>query len=608
MDANVSRQQPNINPLEIHSTIVQIFDGYQNEEDFYHSLLEFVATLTNPRGVFLLELRNKQVKIMAQQLVEKENAHWQLVRKAIVKSVEKYSGKEAHVGNLSLRGRQWYFAIAPISTTKKFLCLVVELEDEEQLTPFILILQLIAGYIPFAHIGELAQKKEIVAERVAVAMELVNHAIREGDLYKSSQNVVEKLQKYLRCQYVAMGLIKNWGSRLIAISDSKKFDRRSNFVKKIEAAMQEAVREKRTILYPLPKDSHTLQVDVAHKELKIQTACDYIITVPMFNDKEQVFAVWMFLWEDLAPQQHDMNLIETITPHVADVMFLLRNTRGNLMMRSAKKCVAVMQRLKTWVIIAAVCATLWGTQLPWNHYVRAKSQVVPLKRHSVAAPFAGILQSAFCKPGDFVKRNQLLAKLDDRELRLEYIALQQSLAATDKKLSLLFAQEQMADYHIAKVEKKKNEQRLQLLEYRLGHLEIRAPHSGILLQGDLQDFIGTPVSLGEVLFEVASISDLVIEMSVDERDVGYVRLDCPAELRVDAYPDKVWNSTVRYIAPSSEIKDGENIFVCEMNMGNKHEKLLPGMRGEVKILVGEEPLWWLWLHRPIAWFKTKVWW
>merc|ERR1711976_654451 len=103
-----------------------------------------------------------------------------------------------------------------------------------------------------------------------------------------------------------------------------------------------AVREKRTIFYPLPKDSHTLQVDVAHKELKIQTACDYIITVPMFNDKEQVFAVWMFLWEDLAPQQHDMNLIETITPHVADVMFLLRNTRGNFIMRTAQKCVAVL--------------------------------------------------------------------------------------------------------------------------------------------------------------------------------------------------------------------------------------------------------------------------
>ena len=166
----------------------------------------------------------------------------------------------------------------------------------------------------------------------------------------------------------------------------------------------------------------------------------------------------------------------------------------------------------------------------------------------------------------------------------------------------------MADYHIAKVEKEKILQRKKLLEYRLQNLEIRSPNAGVLLQGDLREFVGTPISVGQVLFEVAEVNHLVAEMFVSERDVSYLQMNTDIELRVDAYPEKTWHSFLNYIAPISEIKNNENVFVCEAAIGNSNKKLLPGMSGEVRISAGKKPIWWLWLHRPISWFKTKMWW
>ncbi|WP_372368054.1 efflux RND transporter periplasmic adaptor subunit [Candidatus Uabimicrobium sp. HlEnr_7] len=610
MSNEIAHQQSlSVNPLEIQSTVLQIFENYHQQEDFYRTLLDFISVLTNARGALLCEIINKEVNLSIKKLLEPENKHWQLVCTAIKKSV-KNSKKNRNVviGNLSLASRKWRFILAPIMGTNKFLCLVVEIEKEEQLTPFILILQLIATYVPFMQIGKDAQKKEKIADRVGVAIELIHGAICEGELYKSAQNIVEKIQRHLKCQRIAMGFVKTFKTKLVVMSDGETFDKRSSLVKKIEAAMEEAVREKKTIFYPLPDEDRTLQLDVAHKDLKIQANSDHIITVPMFNHKEQAIAVWIFMWEDTAPQQEDMNLIEAVTPHVAEVMSLLKKTRANILVRGARYCGTFVRKLRTWVFVATFVAVLWLVQLPWAHHIRAKCQVVPTTRYTISAPFAGILRTSHCKPGDLIQKNQLLATLDDRELQIEYIATEQSLAAITKKMSLLFAEEKMADYHITRVEKKKIIQRLKLLKYRLQHLEIRSPNSGVLLQGDLDKFIGTPVSVGEVLFEVAPVDKLLVESYVDEKDVSFLELESSVELRVDAYPEKSWESSLKYMSPISEVKDGNNVFVCEMALANDQKQLLPGMSGEVRILAGKQPIWWLWLHRPLSWIKTKMWW
>ena len=460
------------------------------------------------------------------------------------------------------------------------------------------------------NLGEAAREEKLVCNQVSVAMELIHHAVCSGDLLVASRLIVEKIQKHLCCQRVILGLKRKWRCQVIAMSDMEEFDKRSTLVKSVESAMQECLREQKMIYYPLPQENaRTLQVDISHQNLKLNTDAHSIISVPMFNHQQKQVAVWTFIWEEEnPPRKEDVFLIDAITPHVGEVISLFRNIRPNVIARTGRKVVKWGMKIRHLMYLCVLAGIIACLFLPWDHYVTAECQVLPVERYTIAAPFNGVLQSTHCRPGDVLQKGQLLARLDDRELRIELAAAKQTLAGHKRKMTLLFAEEKIADYLVEKMEASKVREKIKLLQYRLAHLEIRSPQVGVVLQGDLERAIGIPVKIGQVLFEVAPTEKLLAEVYIDERDISYVKVGLPTELQVNSYPGKHWQSKVVNISPISQTRNNVNVFTSEVLFDNKQRELLPGMNGELRILIGQKPIWWLWLHRPIAWFREKMWW
>ena len=69
--------------------------------------------------------------------------------------------------------------------------------------------------------------------------------------------------------------------------------------------------------------------------------------------------------------------------------------------------------------------------------------------------------------------------------------------------------------------------------------------------------IGEVVATGAPLLEVVDLDRLYLQVYVPELQIGKVRLDLPARIHTDAFPDEPFEATVRYIASKAEFTPKE---------------------------------------------------
>ena len=92
------------------------------------------------------------------------------------------------------------------------------------------------------------------------------------------------------------------------------------------------------------------------------------------------------------------------------------------------------------------------------------------------------------------------------------------------------------------------------------------------------------------LFEIAAdLGVMQVEASVDEADIGQVRVGQPVSFTVDAYPDQAFRASVRQIRTSAtEAQNVVSYFVI-LQVANPDGRLLPGMTANVEIVTGARP-------------------
>ena len=60
--------------------------------------------------------------------------------------------------------------------------------------------------------------------------------------------------------------------------------------------------------------------------------------------------------------------------------------------------------------------------------------------------------------------------------------------------------------------------------------------------------------------------------------------------------------------PSAEVRDGQNVFLAEVQITNANSLLRPGMKGQAVIRGDYYPLAWNWLHYPYEKLRRLVRW
>ncbi len=128
----------------------------------------------------------------------------------------------------------------------------------------------------------------------------------------------------------------------------------------------------------------------------------------------------------------------------------------------------------------------------------------------------------------------------------------------------------------------------------LAYATIRAPIRATVLSRDVE--VGSPVSsilnLGAnatLVMTLGDIQQVFVRGKVDEADIGRVRLDQPARIRVETFKDRVFGGRVTQISPLGVEKDNVTSFEVKVSIDNPGQELKANMTANAEIVLEEHP-------------------
>jgi len=228
-------------------------------------------------------------------------------------------------------------------------------------------------------------------------------------------------------------------------------------------------------------------------------------------------------------------------------------------------------------------------------------------RRTIACPRAGVLAELFVRPGDRVREGQLLAAIDASDDFLQRAELNAEIESLTALIDQAVANREAGEVRVNEAKKRSLEAQLAIVDASIAQAQIRAPHDGLILDGDLRERLGSRLELGVPLFELARYDRASIELRIPERFVLAARGGVQAEFAPAAEPDRTYPLGDLRIAPSSAIVDERNVFLGEADVQIDLGMLPPGMEGTAHIDAGPRSSWWVLTHRVTNWMHLNFW-
>ena len=159
--------------------------------------------------------------------------------------------------------------------------------------------------------------------------------------------------------------------------------------------------------------------------------------------------------------------------------------------------------------------------------------------------------------------------------------------AAQSQLSVTTARVSQAEATVAQ-----SEATVARAQEELNNATIRSPIKGMVLSRDVE--IGSPVSsilnLGAgatLVMVLGDIREVFVRGKVDEADIGLVKLQQPARIRVETFKERMFAGKVTQISPLGVEKDNVVSFEVKVSIDNASGELRANMSANAEIVLDE---------------------
>ncbi len=283
--------------------------------------------------------------------------------------------------------------------------------------------------------------------------------------------------------------------------------------------------------------------------------------------------------------------------------------------------------------------------------VVATGKIEPIAKVEIKSKANGIIKELKVEVGDFVKTDQILAELDKENLSARVREANAALIGADANLKAAQAQldknrieaegpdvpfarrnyeraeklikegvlpqqsyddsrsafelavnrQNVARSQFSVSEAKISQARAEVAQAQatvdraneeLSNATIRSPINGMVLSRDLE--IGSPVSsilnmgsAATLVMVLGDISQVYVRGKVDEADIGVVKTNQPARIKVETFKNREFEGTVTQISPLGVDKDNVVTFEVKVSIKNSGGELKANMTANAEILLEE---------------------
>lgn len=206
----------------------------------------------------------------------------------------------------------------------------------------------------------------------------------------------------------------------------------------------------------------------------------------------------------------------------------------------------------------------------------------PIRENKIAAEAAGKVIYVGVQEGDVVRAGQVLARLDNENIRLQIEAAEvqlEGLVADVNRYTRLAQSEAVPGVNLEKalIQKRALEVQIKTLRDQLSRTNLSAPFGGVITHRFFD--LGSVLSPGAPLAQITDISGLKLTVSIPEKEMLLFHLGQTVAMKVDAYPGVDFSGKVRMIGVQA---DASHNFPVEIMVQNspKHP-LKAGMFGNM---------------------------
>lgn len=257
-----------------------------------------------------------------------------------------------------------------------------------------------------------------------------------------------------------------------------------------------------------------------------------------------------------------------------------------------------------------------------TQYVEASGTIKPINTIAVGTQVSGTVAKIYVDYNSEVKAGQLLAELDpslfqanvdqstaklnnaqatlakaqaalaykkNNYQRYQHLYQKNYVSRDDVELARSNYLAAEADLAAARAEVSASQASLNNNLTNLGYSKITSPVDGTVISRAVD--VGQTVAASfntPTLFEVAKdLTQMQIETSVSEADIGKIKVGQKAEYTLDGYQDKIFEGTVTQVRLASTTTNNVVTYTVIVSVDNSDGFAIPGMSANVSIITGQ---------------------
>jgi RND family efflux transporter MFP subunit len=469
------------------------------------------------------------------------------------------------------------------------------------------------AHLPRVHgLHQRVDRAEVAVGHFASVLELVSSLNEQERFSAAAMALCNELATRHQCGRVSLGWVEGDYVRLRAISHSEKFDRKTETAQALEAAMEEALDQDEVIVWPEPEGQALVTRD--HAKFAETQKARFVCSVPVRLEGEGM-AVLACERDTQAFAEVELRLLtlcaDMSARRLADLKKSDRWFGARWAAAAREKSAVLLGPQHTGAKLLALALALllaWACFGRMTYRVEAPFTLSTDSAAFVTAPFGGFIDEVKVEVGSEVKKGDVLATLDTRDLLLEEAAALADQTRFLREAEKASAADKVAEMRIAQSQAEQARARLELIQHRRTQSALVAPFDSVVIEGDLKKRIGAPVRQGDVLFKITRLDSMLAECSVPEQDAHELRLGQPGEIAFASNPRDRHAVRVNRIDPIAQPKEGGNVIVVRCALEARRDWWRPGMSGVAKLDAGPRSPGWIAAHRTVDFLRMKFWW
>jgi membrane fusion protein (multidrug efflux system) len=203
----------------------------------------------------------------------------------------------------------------------------------------------------------------------------------------------------------------------------------------------------------------------------------------------------------------------------------------------------------------------------------------------IIAKVGGEVRQIFVEEGDRVRAGQVLAQLDDRQLRLQAAQTRAALAKAERDFNRqveLNAKGLVSAgaFENLKYDLDNHRAAHDLAQLNLSYSAIRAPFAGVVAERHVK--LGKELAVGSPVFRVTDPTPLKASVFVPERELARLKPGQPANVAADALAGRSFPAHVKLVSPMVDAATAT--FKVTLEVDDPKGDLKPGMFARVGIV------------------------